>query len=151
MIGATGLRQAMIALWAAAIALPLGAQDGPPKQGADSYGDPLPPGSSARIGTARMRHGLEISCLEYTPDGLSFATSGLEFDNTAALRLWDAATGRERRAFFPTPDPNGFSSHVYPIAFSPDGKFVAGVSIKIHLWEVASGRDLRQWGDPVRQ
>ncbi|HVR84404.1 MAG TPA: WD40 repeat domain-containing protein, partial [Planctomycetota bacterium] len=32
-----------------------------------------------------------------------------------------------------------------------DGKFLAGVSLKIHLWEVASGKDLRQWGDSGRQ
>ncbi|HVR83185.1 MAG TPA: hypothetical protein VMU54_02665, partial [Planctomycetota bacterium] len=126
MIGTTSLRRAVVALWVAAISLPLGAQDGPPKKGTDSYGDPLPPGSVARIGTARMRHGLEVSCLEYSPDGRSYATSGLEFDQSAALYLWDASTGKALRTFVPTPDPNGVSSQVYPIAFSPDGKFLAG-------------------------
>jgi RNA polymerase sigma factor (sigma-70 family) len=58
----------------------------------DLYGDPLPPGALARLGTTRLRHvGSQIA---FSSDGktlLSFSR------RDKAIRLWNPSTGRERR------------------------------------------------------
>lgn len=55
----------------------------------DLYGDPLPDGAVARIGTTRLRNVTEISRLSLSPDGKLLVTSG---DHTS-LQVWDTATG----------------------------------------------------------
>jgi len=144
MSGAAWTRGFLFALLAIA-AFPAGAQEGQGKKGVDSFGDALPAGAFARIGTARMRAGLEISGLEFSPDGKMFASAGM--DDGPAVRLWDTSTATEIRRLIPVKNPLGSSILVYPFAFSPDGKYVIGSSLNLHLWEVSSGRDLRQWGD----
>lgn len=140
----SGTRAFVLALVAAA-AFPAGAQEPPPKAGAESTGDPLPAGAFARLGTARMRHGLEVNDLIFAPDGLTFASASL--DEGPEVRLWETATGKELRRFVPIKNPQGSALLVTPIAFSPDGKTLAGVSLEIHLWEVETGKELRRWGD----
>lgn len=78
--------------------------------------------------------------ITFSPNGKIIAVGGLHFT------LWDAATGRKRHTL------------AYPmtmaVAFSPDGKTVAGaVDMSVGLWNVAGGRKartLRKWelGDP---
>ncbi|HYH69388.1 MAG TPA: hypothetical protein VD866_32135 [Urbifossiella sp.] len=55
----------------------------------DLYGDPLPAGAVARIGTTRLRNVTEISRVALSPDGKLLVTSG---DHTP-LQVWDTATG----------------------------------------------------------
>lgn len=55
----------------------------------DLYGDSLPAGAVARIGTVRLRNVTEISRIALTPDGKLLVTSG---DHTP-LQVWDTATG----------------------------------------------------------
>src|SRR5262249_27186996 len=81
----------------------------------DRYGDPLPPGAVARLGTVRYRHtdaGPTVAC---PPDGGRVAPAGWD----CACRFWDAATGREVRRIA-NPSASGGA-----LAYSADGKVIA--------------------------
>jgi WD40 repeat protein len=57
----------------------------------DAFGDALPPGAIARLGTLRFRHWFPLGDVAYSPDGKLLATAGT---NDRQIRLWDAVTGR---------------------------------------------------------
>ena len=103
----------------------------------DLYGDPLPPGAIARMGTVRFRHEDEVWSVAFSPDGKTVVTASR--DNM--VRLWEAASGKEIRQF------QGHQGGVSSVVFSPDGKTVATASHDrtLRLWEVASGKELRQF------
>src|SRR5262249_47969153 len=65
----------------------------PPRQGGDRYGDPLPPGAVARLGTVRLRqsltHGSTHCQLLFSLDGRELLSRG-----ETGLRRWDLAGGR---------------------------------------------------------
>src|SRR5262249_62119290 len=85
----------------------------------DRYGDPLPEGAIARIGTVRFREGGGIFTLAYSPDGKILASgSG---SRGGVIRLWDAATGKELSRLEPNED------RVLSVAFSPDRQGLASV------------------------
>ncbi|MGH7173731.1 MAG: WD40 repeat domain-containing protein, partial [Gemmataceae bacterium] len=75
----------------------------------DRYGDPLPYGVVARLGTVRLRHADFIHSLIFSPDGKTIASLGDDW----RLSLWDTATGREQ-AHLP--------SYFHALAFAPDGR-----------------------------
>ncbi|HEV3262329.1 MAG TPA: hypothetical protein VG013_36090 [Gemmataceae bacterium] len=112
----------------------------------DRYGDPLPAGAIARMGTIRLRPG---SALAFSPDGKFLASGGPGGDSS--LRLWEVATGKQVREF-------GAHQEILTVAFSHDGKIVASggdddsVTLGIiRLWDTATGKQLRQvkgeWGE----
>src|SRR5262249_38262024 len=78
----------------------------------DRYGDPLPRGAIARLGTTRFRHEGILSRVFFAPDGRTLVIVSQE------ARVWDVATARLLRTF----DAGGGAGH------SPDGKtlFAAG-------------------------
>ena len=57
----------------------------------DRYGDPLPPGAVARLGTMRMRQDTIYAdhITAFSPDGKLLATGSHQ-----SLRLWELAPGR---------------------------------------------------------
>ena len=102
----------------------------------DRYGDPLPPGALARLGTMRLRPGNLVFCL---PDGKTFLSLA-PGDEKWVMCLWRMATGKLLRRF-EIPALHGQA------ALSADGKILATshddqvrAVTSILLWDVASGR-----------
>ncbi len=83
-----------VALLAALTPMPAAAcgQDQPKEAARDLYGDPLPPGAFARLGTTRLRHtpSWRIVDAAFSPDGKVLVSLG----GDSRLRWWDTATGR---------------------------------------------------------
>jgi WD40 repeat protein len=82
----------------------------------DMYGDPLPDGAIARLGTVRFRgRDGSVNGLRFSADGQTLLT----VSGDATLRLWETTTGRMEREVRPDP------LYVNTVAFSPDGKLMA--------------------------
>jgi RNA polymerase sigma factor (sigma-70 family) len=132
----------------------LPAKDSPPKQEAqshrshelelegkqpprtDSYGDLLPPGAVARVGSVRWWSGRHYP-LVYASDGKSLVSCHAE----KAVCFLDTATGKELRRIEPA--GNGVTC----FALAPDGKTVVTASFRgavLRLWEVSTCKELRQ-------
>lgn len=103
--------------------------------GIDLYGDPLPPGAVARMGTIRFRHQCIGKCV-YSPDGKLLAVNDCK-----TIRLWEARTGKEIHAL------TAHQHSIGALAFSPDGTILASgdLSANIRIWDTATGKELRHW------
>jgi WD40 repeat protein len=85
----------------------------------DRYGDPLPDGTIARLGSIRFRGGNEpVTAMRFSPDGQTLLTVSRDF----LVRLWETKTGRLLHEVLA--GSGSFSSNPR-IAFSPDGKQIA--------------------------
>jgi WD40 repeat protein len=113
------------------LADPLAAQT-PPRL--DQYGDPLPEGAIARLGTVRMRHGHLISGLAFSGDGKAIFAS----DYYSGVHVWDVATGTELRQFCEK------DSYCHALAISPDGKTLAVAlgDLSVRLCDPDTGREV---------
>ncbi len=100
----------------------------------DLYGDPLPAGAVARLGTLRWRHPWHVYLVSYSPDGRLVVTVGGE----ESVRVWQATTGKEL-VRIPVSASN--------VVCSPDGKLIATTHYApdkaIRLWDIATGKELR--------
>ena len=119
------LRTGLLLIGLALPAVPLRAEPSesarPKPHLVDLYGDPLPEGAVARLGSVRLRH---VGLQDFTllPNGRTAVTVGRD----ATVRWWDLATGRQTQSVR-LPDESSYPSR---LAISPDGKAVA-----INSWE----------------
>jgi WD40 repeat protein len=123
----------------------------------DRFGDPLPEGALARMGTLRWRHGAPVSFVGYTAHGKQLLTACTD----GFFRVWDVASGKELRRFgngSRGPAVGGAAAVAVragvlvaqqslggAVALSADGKTLAaaGGDGVVRLWEVATGKELR--------
>jgi RNA polymerase sigma factor (sigma-70 family) len=109
-----------------------------PAPHADADGFPLPAEALARVGSLRLRHGRNLTHLEYSPDGTLLASSG-----EGRLRLWEARTGKLVREIAVADGrqvqvPDGF--------FSADGKTVVLLDGEVCRWfDVRTGEEVRHF------
>jgi WD40 repeat protein len=126
----------------------------------DAYGDPLPDGAVARLGTVRWRHGDGTLFVAFLPGGKALLTVGRD----ETVRQWDVATGKELRRFR-LPDENAgrlpagqtpamvrsrfpgrFGVPFFGVALSADGKTLAVSNplLGVRLFDVATGKELHK-------
>ncbi|MHB1422156.1 MAG: sigma-70 family RNA polymerase sigma factor [Gemmataceae bacterium] len=113
----------------------------PPNKGSDrvrldQYGDPLPDGAVARLGTVRFRtSGLVYAC-SLSPDGKTVAASSVD----KAVTIFDAETGRPLRQLQEIPDS------ATSLAFAPDGRTLAAgyENGSISIWNCNTAKMVRQ-------
>jgi RNA polymerase sigma factor (sigma-70 family) len=113
----------------------------------DQFGDPLPDGVVARLGSMRLRHGSTVTDVCFTPDGQAVVSAG----NDGLIHVWDAATGKERlRIHDPSVPFSGGLNQVNGIAVSADGNLLVAARINQApgLWDTRTGKKLRELGDP---
>jgi WD40 repeat protein len=85
---------AVTVAWAIA---PVAAQPSAAKPRLDFYGDPLPEGAVARLGSTRLRPGGWIRALAFSPDNRRLASWSQVVGEGSRLQIWDVADGRELR------------------------------------------------------
>ncbi len=107
----------------------------------DLYGDPLPKGAIARLGTVRFRHNARGNFVGgrvfLTPDGKTLVTAGAD----GQARIWEIATGRFVR-----------SIEASEAVLSPDGKtlFAAEPGV-LRAVDFLDGRELRRVETELKQ
>jgi WD40 repeat protein len=110
----------------------------------DQFGDPLPPGAVARIGTIRWRHESHVLFAAVLPGGKTVLTA----DNLS-IRVWDFPSGKELRRIG---ERGAESRTIVHAALTPDGKTLATYAVEraagkshttIHLWDVLTGKEVR--------
>jgi RNA polymerase sigma factor (sigma-70 family) len=128
-----------------AIAEPAVPEGEKPRARVDRFGDPLPDGALARIGTTRFRHGGIIQVVAFAADGKRLLSYGAD-----GIRVWDAATGREQRHLLEEPGRRFLAP-----AFSADGKLAATTSVgeggilrgaPVTLWDLTTGKKVKELG-----
>ncbi|MGH7174185.1 MAG: sigma-70 family RNA polymerase sigma factor [Gemmataceae bacterium] len=100
----------------------------------DLYGDPLPEGAIARMGSLRLRHAGQSS-FGVLPDSKTILTAG-----GRAVRFWDIASGRLVRQV----KLQGSFAPGRSATPSPDYKILAGAcQKKLVFWEIDSGKQIK--------
>src|SRR5262249_11400234 len=119
-----------------------------PPAGKDVYGDPLPEGAIARLGTIRWRHGTTVCFAAFLPDGKSV----LSVADDRTIRVWQYPSGKPLRQLENPQAGKGGPGLLPPrrlgqrnlICLSPDGNTLAcnfgGAAVE--LYDVAKGKAL---------
>src|SRR5262249_7677234 len=104
----------------------------------DRYGDPLPPGAVARLGTVRFRG--EARYVAFAADGKAIAGAG----GYGIAYLWDAITGKELHRL-------RASGGIGVMAVSPKGGRLAVSGGSVSLLDTATGKQLHELGNDQRR
>ncbi len=108
----------------------------------DLYGDPLPRGAFARLGTTRLNGFCEVERPVFSPRGDVIATTG-----NGAICLWSTESGRQIRRL----GEGGKTDREYCFSFTPDGAGIMaadGDGKKISRWNVHSGAEEYSFDGP---
>jgi RNA polymerase sigma factor (sigma-70 family) len=99
------------------------------------------PATGKEVRHWRVREKFSWLGFDLSPDGRALATGG----NDGTIRFWELATGKEIRRIAVQDRPAN-------IQFSPDGRFLAWLSLGVdklrwhlRLWDVAGGKEVRRW------
>jgi RNA polymerase sigma factor (sigma-70 family) len=99
----------------------------------DLFGDPLPEGAIARMGSIQWRHA-GLAGFAFRDGGKEVMTVGVG----RTVRFWDAASGRPTRTVLLPSAPG------WPLALSPDGKTLAGQTDgKLLFWATDTGKQVQ--------
>jgi RNA polymerase sigma factor (sigma-70 family) len=106
----------------------------------DRFGDPLPEGAIARLGTLRYRHPFWVSALAYTAGEKTLVSACWD----GGVRVWDPETGKELRCF--PADPGRTAQGLgacLGVAVTPDNKTVITVENgeTLRALDLASGKE----------
>lgn len=90
--------------------------------------------------------GIALMSVAYSPDGRMVAGAG----SFSVIKIWDVASGQELHTM------RAGAEWVYPLAFSPDSKFLASGSNStdgrtVKLWDVSTGREAEAFKSFIRQ
>ncbi len=113
--------------------------------GTDRFGDPLPPGALARLGTTRFRHEGRVFNVAVSADSRIIAAGG-----ELTVCVWDTTTGQELQRL----PGNPVSST--SVALAPDGRTLAAACGQwgVRVWDVETGEELGRpdpWSPPEGQ
>jgi WD40 repeat protein len=102
----------------------------------DLYGDPLPRGAVARLGSVRLRHAA-LSDLVFLPDDKTIVSAG----GDRIFRFWDVITGKQVR----TVPLQGTAGPGTCVTLSPDGKTLVSLDQgNLVFWDVNTGKELKK-------
>jgi WD40 repeat protein len=110
----------------------------------DFFGDPLPPGALARMGTARLRG----EVLTFSADSQTLITAGADH----ALHYWNVADGKERkRVQLAFKVMEGRYDVIHRVrGISANGKwYVSHDQEMLQVWDTADGKSIRTIPSPA--
>src|ERR1019366_7702670 len=107
------------------------------KPAVDGYGDPVPAGAVARLGTVRLRHGGIVNAVVFSPDGKLVYSGG----NDLVIRVWERDTGKQHSQL------KGHTTPVTSLHLFADGKTLISTSLDntVRFWDLATQREVRRW------